>query len=294
MLPIIISNHSSSLSLFHCSTDLRFKTGISFHPKAMFTGKKITAAPLEKGVVLVTFSNPENKNAFDQEMAEEARSLYPVLRQKNPRVLVFAGAGEVFSAGGDFKLIEELIRTHPRENKKDLLHFYKSFIRLAQFNCPTIAWINGHAVGAGFVFAMACDLRYAVNSAKVGMNFTRIGIAPGMGAEYWLRQIPPVIAREMVFTGKTYSAVELEKFQIFNECSDPETIAAKVKSIALQIAANSRKAIRFSIENLRNSRCDAAQVMKKNAAAQARCFAGKEMPQALEAFRKKEEYFFRD
>src|SRR5690606_11161740 len=111
------------------------------------------------------------------------------------RAVVLTGAGVAFSAGGDLAMIEARAaagRAAPgepqrSENRAFMLSFYGLFLSLRELPQPTLAAINGAAIGAGLAVALACDLRIAAREARLGLNFNRLGIHPGMGSTWTLR-----------------------------------------------------------------------------------------------------------
>merc|ERR1739841_347934 len=81
--------------------------------------------------------------------------------------------------------------------------FYTLFLSVRDLPCPTIAALNGHAIGAGFCVALGCDFRYAAVEAKLGLNFTRVGVHPGMAATWNLpRLVGPGLAAELLYTSR--------------------------------------------------------------------------------------------
>jgi enoyl-CoA hydratase len=111
---------------------------------------------------------------------------------------------------------------------------------------PTLAAINGHAIGAGLCIALACDLRIAAADAKLGMTFTKLGIHPGMGATYFLpRLIGTARACELLFTGRVIDAVEAERLGIVNRAVPRDQFAASVTALANEIASAAPLAVRM-------------------------------------------------
>ena len=85
--------------------------------------------------------------------------------------------------------------------------FYQLYLSVRDLPCPTIAAVNGAAIGAGLCVALGCDIRVAARDAKLGLNFTRLGIHPGMGATWTLpRLVGPARAAELLFTGGSWTA----------------------------------------------------------------------------------------
>jgi len=124
--------------------------------------------------------------------------------------------------------------------------FYQRNLSIHDLPIPTIAAINGHAIGAGFCFALACDIRIAVADAKLGMTFTKLGIHPGMGATYFLpRLIGTARACELLFSGRIIDAPEAERLGILSHVVAREAFPEAVQSLANNIAGAAPIAVRM-------------------------------------------------
>jgi enoyl-CoA hydratase len=124
--------------------------------------------------------------------------------------------------------------------------FYARYLAVRTLPMPTIAAINGHAIGAGLCVALACDLRIAVTEARMGMTFTKLGIHPGMGATYFLpRLIGTQRACELFFTGRTIDAGEAERLGIVGRAVPRDQFDDAVYGLAREIAAAGPIAVRM-------------------------------------------------
>lgn len=258
-----------------------------------FKSDKLRATENDVGVTTVYFCNPEKLNAFDLEMTEQAEKLHTELFKRKPRVVVFRGESRAFSAGGDLDLLLWLTEQEKSQSPKIMRRIYDAFLNLAKIDCPTIAMLNGPAIGAGFCFALACDMRYTFHENKIGLNFARIGLAPGMAAEYFgLKAMSRGKLTEMIATGHIYVAWELANHSIFEGLFPVEKLEERVYEIASQIATNSKKAIAFSLQQIRNPSGDLAASLDRQAESQAECFISGEMAEAIAAQREKRKFRF--
>ena len=117
-------------------------------------------------------------------------------------------------------------------------------MKIRDLKQPVIAAINGPAIGAAFCLALACDLRVAVPEAKVGLNFAKIGLSPGMAATFLLpRLVGLSLSSEMLLTGKTYRAKELASSDLFNAIVEPEKLMPHAMHLAESIAENAPLAV---------------------------------------------------
>jgi len=234
-------------------------------------------------------ARPDVRNAMIAEMgAEIVRAVDEINAAAGLRALVIRGEGKGFSAGGDFKMIDARTRSSRTENEPAMRQFYGAFLSIRKVRVPTIAAIHGAAIGAGLCFAMACDLRVAAAGAKLGVNFVRIGLHPGMGATYLLpRLVGPAAAAELLLTGRTIDADDalrmglvsrvLPSAEEANACA--HALAAEIASAA-PIPVAQTKATLLGDRNLEDS-------LAAEAAAQAVDFLTEDLKEAIRAFGEK-------
>jgi len=195
----------------------------------------------EDGVVTLAFNRPETRNAMTPAMGEEViRAVKEVSADPEARVLVLTGSGKAFSSGGDLAMLARdaglsdegaSMGGSPRD-------FYNQYLTIRQLPVPTIAAINGHAIGAGLCIALACDMRIAVTDAKMGMTFSKLGIHPGMGATYSLpRLVGTALACELLFTGRLLDADEAMRMGLVNRVAAREEFPQAVRAFAGEVAA---------------------------------------------------------
>jgi enoyl-CoA hydratase len=137
-------------------------------------------------VGVLTLNNPAKLNALSVSMGEQFSAKLRDIAWEEIGALVITGAGSAFSAGGDFAFLEARAATPADKNAAEMRAFYARLLQIRNVPVPTIAAINGHAVGAGLCFALATDLRVASSGAKLGVNFSSLGIHPGMGGSHLL------------------------------------------------------------------------------------------------------------
>ncbi len=205
----------------------------------------------DDGIVTLTFNRPETRNSMTPAMGEDVvRAVEEIRADTTARVVVLTGSGKAFSSGGDLGMLARdagasgggdapTMAGSPRD-------FYARYLAIRSLPVPTIAAINGHAIGAGLCIALACDLRVAVADAKMGMTFTKLGIHPGMGATYFLpRLIGTARACELFFTGRVFDAAEAERLGIVSRVTARADFEATVQSLAREIAAAAPVAVRM-------------------------------------------------
>ena len=128
-------------------------------------------------VALITLNVPEKLNAMTTSLAEAFGIIVAQLIEdpSDYGCVVITGAGRAFSAGGDLDWLRLRTRDTPSRNSKIMHDFYNKFLRVRHIPLPVIAAINGPAIGAGFCFAMACDIRIVSKKAKLGFTFVGLG-----------------------------------------------------------------------------------------------------------------------
>ena len=201
------------------------------------------------GVKLLTLARPDRLNAVNWQMVGELSDLFGRLRgDATVRAIVLTGEGRAFCAGLDIK--------DPRSfDQDDTVHAYdlqETFGRmcteLGEVPQPIIAAVNGVASGAGFVFALASDIRIAVDDARFNMANVRIGFSGcDLGSSYWLpRTVGLGVASELLMTGRFMGADEAERRGAVNRIVPAAELLDSAVATAAEIARNSPFAVRMT------------------------------------------------
>jgi len=203
-----------------------------------------------EGVATLTVDRPKKLNALNhQTLTELAHALDLLLVDEEVRGVIVTGAGDkAFVAGAD---INELAEMRAME-AKDKARFGQSvFARLEHLGKPSIAMVNGFALGGGCELALACTLRTASTTAKLGLPEVSLGIIPGYGGTQRLARIAgPGIAREWVLTGEMFSADEAHRVGVVNRVFPPEKLAAGTRELMTTILSRSPVAVRLGMETI--------------------------------------------
>jgi enoyl-CoA hydratase/carnithine racemase len=200
------------------------------------------------GIVLLTLNDPARRNAMSGPMTDAWRDVIAGLRtDPSVRCVVVTGAGRAFSSGGDLSWIAERNEIEVAPLRDHMLGFYRTWLSIRSLEVPTIAAVNGAAVGAGLCLALACDLRYAAADAAFVAPFTRLGIHPGMAATYLLPEVGGLpLAREMLFTGRTVTGAEAESYGLVNRAVPREDVLDEALGVAAAIAERAPVATRLT------------------------------------------------
>lgn len=199
----------------------------------------------EPGLWIVTFNRPEALNALNTATSEDLRDVFGPLAftPGDLRCIVLTGAGDrAFSAGGDLK---------EREGMSDdawrLQHAIIEEAAYAVLNCsvPVIAAVNGIAFGGGCEIALCCDFIYASTRARFAQPEVMRGIMPGAGGTQNLpRAVGERRAKELILSGRPFSAQQAYEWGLVNELCEPERLMPRVLEVAREIAANAPIAVR--------------------------------------------------
>ena len=227
-------------------------------------------------------------NALDRPTLEELRdTLAELALDASARVVVLTGAGErAFVAGADIKYMSGLGVDEARA-WGELGH--RSAQLLETMPKPTIAAINGFALGGGCELALACDLRYAASTAKLGQPEVNLGIIPGWGGTQRLARVCGLgVAKELVLTGRLVDADEALRVGLVNSVHDP--VAEKAREIAELLASKSPLALAAAKRALNHAlQGDHVENLEREATEFAELFASEDAREGMTAFIDKRE-----
>ncbi|MFF2809213.1 enoyl-CoA hydratase/isomerase family protein [Streptomyces sp. NPDC058000] len=204
------------------------------------------------GVTVLTFDNPDKRNPMTGRLTAQWRRAMRSLRQDpDLRAVVITGTGPAFCSGAD---LGELADRHGQGlpgTRAQLSDFYRTWLTVRDLPVPTVAALNGHAVGAGLALALACDLRYAAAEAKLGAPFVRLGLHPGMATTALLAEaVGPPRARELLLTGRLISGARAATIGMVNEALPAEQVLRAALDVADEIAAAAPLAVRLTKSGL--------------------------------------------
>jgi len=205
---------------------------------------------VDGGVARITINRPDKLNALNHAtLTELGQAFDRAHADAAVRVVVLTGAGEkAFVAGAD---INELLEAAGDAQQAARLAAFGQgvFRKLEQLGKPSIAMINGFALGGGCELALACTLRTASTTAKLGLPETSLGIIPGYGGSQRLARIAgPGVAREWILTGDMFSAEECHRVGVVNRIFAPEALEEGTAKLLKSILAKGPVALRFGLE----------------------------------------------
>jgi 2-(1,2-epoxy-1,2-dihydrophenyl)acetyl-CoA isomerase len=231
----------------------------------------------ENGVTTLTMNRPDARNAMTGEMIQALLEALPRLAQDSQvRCIVLTGAGGAFCAGGDVKGFASGASgggqpPSVEERIAGLRGGFEVSKLLHEIAKPTLAAIPGAAAGAGLSMALACDLRVALDSAKLTTAFAKVGLSGDYGVSYFTA---PVITGQQAF-----------EFGLVNQVADADGYDAMVGEAAAQLAAMPTVALGYMKGNLNASYTGTlSQALDREAAGMARCFTTEDHENAAKAF----------
>lgn len=200
------------------------------------------------GVARLTLDNPGMRNAMSAEMTSSwVRAIDDLAGDRSVRVVVVTGEGSAFCSGGDTGWISSEPEASVDQLRNRMVPFYRAWLSIRNLEVPTIAAVNGHAIGAGLCLALACDVRYAARGAKLGVPFVRLGMHAGMAGTYLLPNVVgPAHARDLLLTGRVVDSDEALRIGLVSRVMESATFADDVLKVARGIAATAPIATRLT------------------------------------------------
>lgn len=251
----------------------------------------------EGPIAWIVFNDPERLNALTEEMGREIERLVSAInKDREVRIVIITGAGRAFSAGGNLAIIETRIKKKAAVNQKEMFGFYNRFLSLLKIEVPVIAMINGPAIGAAFALTLACDLRTASTNAKMGVNFVKLGISPGMGGTFLLPHVLGIpTAMDLLLTGRTLSAEEALQKGVVHHLYSPERLREETIRLAQSIAKNAPVAVRIAKKGIVGVHCitPLRKALRFESRGQAICFKTDDIKEGVAAIRSKRSPVFR-
>jgi enoyl-CoA hydratase len=193
------------------------------------------------GVATITLNNPDERNTLTAPMvAEIVAAMDDIEADEKIGAVVVTGAAPAFCAGANLGNLAEA-------TGESLKNIYEGFLRIAYSPLPTLAAVNGAAVGAGMNLALGCDVRVAARRAKFDTRFLQIGIHPGGGHTWMLRRIAgPQAAMASVIFGEILDGAEAERIGLAWKCVDDDQLMTYAHEMAARAASRPRELLKVT------------------------------------------------
>jgi enoyl-CoA hydratase len=246
-------------------------------------------------ILRCTIDHPRSElNAVDAALHRDLTELFASLRaESEAHAVILTGAGNAFSAGGDFSwfpaLQEPGALEHLRRDAKRMIE------DLLDCPLPIVCALNGHAMGLGASIALLCDIIVMAKGARIGDPHVKVGIVAGDGgAVIWPLLVGPARAKRYLLTGDPLGAEEAERIGLVNEVVDPDELDVRATALATQLAAGAPLAIRYTKLAVNKLIRDALNVaFDASTALELVTFRSEDHREALEALREKREPKYR-
>ena len=253
-------------------------------------GKLILDRPAE-AVARLTLNNPAKRNVLDHDVLDALATVMPRLDDGiETRCVLITGEPPVFSAGYDIGSIPA--ETFEQDAERLVAHpFHEAMNAVHRHPWPTVAAVNGHALGGGLELAVSCDLRIAARSAKLGMPPAKLGLIYGhTGLRKFIETVGLPRTKELFLTGKNFGASRAEEIGLVHEVADDDEVSETGVQLAASIAANAPISMRGNkriIEVLAENPVLSDQQEAELVALRESCFASEDFREGIKAFAEK-------
>ncbi len=198
-----------------------------------------------RGVWRVALARPDVRNAFDENLIAELSSAFEAAgSDPTARVLVLTGKGKAFCAGADLHWMGKMRAYTYEENLADSLALARMMRLLFDLPIPTVAAVNGAAIGGGNGLVAACDIAVASADAVFSLSEVKLGLVPACIGPYVIRKVGESAARELFLTGRRIPASHAAEIGLVREVVPPERLAARVEEVVAELLSAGREALR--------------------------------------------------
>jgi methylglutaconyl-CoA hydratase len=198
----------------------------------------------EGKIARVIFTRPEVHNAFNATMIAELAEAFDLAKSDpNVRVVVLTGEGKSFCAGADINWMREIIDYSFDQNLKESLLLAETLHKLYALPKPTVAMVNGTAIGGGNGFLSACDIAVAAEEAQFGLSEVKIGLVPAAISPFVIRKIGESKAREYFLTGKRIPALRAQEIGLVNQVVPKTKLAEAVDELVALLLSSGPEAL---------------------------------------------------
>ncbi|MGB9661893.1 MAG: enoyl-CoA hydratase/isomerase family protein [Moorellaceae bacterium] len=238
----------------------------------------------EEGLALITLNRPEYSNALNTELLGELEQvLWELERDRTVRAVIITGKGKAFAAGAD---VRELVEADPWGALDNCSQAHRVFDRVEGLPCPTIAAINGPALGGGCELALCCDFRVAGESGRLGLPEISLGIIPGAGGTQRLVRLVGVSrAKEMIYLGSIIDARKAWEIGLVDRVVGDQEVMEEARRLAARLMEKPRVALSLAKKAINFGRDKDLESGKRFEMAQfALAFSTRDQKEGMRAF----------
>jgi 2-(1,2-epoxy-1,2-dihydrophenyl)acetyl-CoA isomerase len=242
------------------------------------------------GVATIELARPDKRNAINAQMFTElGDAAQRAAGDPGIRAVLVTAQGPSFCAGIDVTLLGQLSGTRGARFRSFVRTAQRPYLLLARMEKPTIAAVQGDAIGAGFQLALACDLRVAADDSRFALLEIRFGLVPDLGGLHRLaRQVGPARTKELVWTGRTMEVEEAERVGLVNRVVGADALEKDAEALAREVVASPPIPVSLTkalIERAGETSLETA--LERDAQAQATCIDSEDHREAVSAYLEK-------
>ena len=201
----------------------------------------------------ITLNRPQVRNALSPDLVTHFHAaLDRVEARDDVAAVIVTGEGQAFCGGADLKILQEMTAQSAEEARQDSQRLMNFFRRVHEFPKPIIAAVNGSAMAGGCGLASVCDIVLAAEDAVFGYPEVRVGFVPALVAVFLVRICGEKKARELLLTGRVFSAQEAQEMGLVNHVVARESLLEKAQELAQEISQNSPTAVRLTKELIKD------------------------------------------
>jgi len=242
-------------------------------------------------IATIKLNRPDKLNAFGGPMREEILDVLAKIGADDAvRAVIVTGEGRGFSAGGDIDHLKRLRENNDEEGFRQVLANGQRITKtMRSLPKPVIAAVNGPCAGAGFSFALGCDIRIASDAATFGASFSRIGLHPDWGGSWFLpKLVGSANACQLIFTGSMISAEEAQRIGLVNRVVPHAELMPTALELATTVAKSAPRVVRLAKESIyRSLSSDMESAFTREGEVQMECFYSDDFLEGLTAFKEK-------
>lgn len=244
-------------------------------------------------IVIITINRPEALNALNNQVLNELESALVQIRDdENIKGAIITGSGKSFVAGAD---IRQMVNYTPSQARTYMSRAQAIFNLIEDVQKPIMAAVNGYALGGGCELAMACDFRFGSEKALFGQPEINLGVIPGFGGSQRLPRLTNAgFAKEILFSGRTFSAEEAFRVGLINRICAPEKLMEDSLAIMRQIVSKSGEALGYAKVAVNMGRdADLMKALQLEVELISLCFACEDQKEGMNAFLEKRPAVFK-
>lgn len=218
---------------------------------SMKTYQRIVFTLCDNAVAKVELNRPDIRNAFDDVLIAELREVFgEIAKDQRIRVMVLSGRGKTFCAGADMNWMRRMKDFSYEQNYQDSYALSQMLYELFSLPIPTIAKVQGAAVGGGVGLVAACDIIVAASDTMFSLSEVRLGLVPACISPYLLNRVTRGLLRGYFLTGVRFPAARAKEIGLINEVAEPDRLDQTVDDLAAQILSCGPQALKMAKELL--------------------------------------------